>query len=639
MSDALGGEKRHTHTLFTVKQTPSRQHPPSSLAYKANASPHMGSAYTTIAADALARYARARGATPVTFITGTDEHGEKIAAAAADRGASPQAHVDGLAAEFAALWASLDIAPDAFIRTTAPHHVSVVSHVLEAVWRKGDVYKAAYEGWYCVGCEAYKDEDELTGGEARVCPLHARPCVSRSEENYFFRLSRYQDAILELLEAGGDGDEGGGGGGGGGGGTPPSSPPSFFVAPPARRNEVLAWARGGLRDFSISRAAVSWGIPLPRDPAQTVYVWFDALLGYASALLPGGLPVKAPGGEEEEEGGGGGGAAAAALAAAGWPPAVHLVGKDILRFHAVYWPGMLLSAGLPLPTSVYAHGFLTKDGLKMGKALGNVLDPGALVGSYGPDAVRFFFMREVAFGSDGDFAAPRFVATVNAALANTVGNLAARAAALVHKGWGGELPVCASSVPADNAARLAAAAGVAAAAAAYDRLALHDACAAAISVAAAGNGMLDVAAPWAALKEGASEGDKAAAGAALVAALEAVRIAAVLLCPVTPRLSQKLLVDCLGVDPALAAHPDWERDTAWGGGLGGAGARLPLAPPAFARLELSAADAAAAAAAEPVKKKGGGGGGGWQGQGQGQQQQKKKTKERREEETAPAGGA
>jgi methionyl-tRNA synthetase len=287
---------------------------------------------------------------------------------------------------------------------------------------------------------------------------------------------------------------------------------------------------------------------------------------------------------------------------------------------------MLLSAGLPLPASVYAHGFLTKDGLKMGKALGNVLDPAALVGGYGPDAVRFFFMREVAFGSDGDYAAPRFVATVNAALANTVGNLAARAAALVHKGWGGVLPVGAADIPATNPARVAAAAGVAAAGAAYDRLALHDAAAAAVGVAAAGNGLLDAAAPWGALKEGVSDADKASAGAALVAALEAVRIAAVLLGPITPRLSRRLLVDCLGVAPAVADAPDWDRDTAWGG-LGPAGAGLPLAPPAFARLELSAADAAAAAAAEPPKKKG-------------QQQPRKKTeKKAAAAAAAPAGGA
>ena len=574
----------------------------------------MGSAYTTIAADALARYARARGAAPVTLITGTDEHGEKIAASAADQGTSPQAHVDRLAGAFSALWASLDIAPDAFIRTTAPNHEAVVAHVLETVWRKGDVYKAAYEGWYCVGCEAYKDEEELTGGEDRVCPLHAKPCVSRSEENYFFRLSRYQDDILQLLEQGG-GQEGDG--------APP--PPSSFVNPPARRNEVLAWARGGLRDFSISRAAVSWGIPLPRDPAQTVYVWFDALLGYASALLPDGLPAKAPGGSADDDDGGA--AAAAALAAVGWPPAVHLVGKDILRFHAVYWPGMLLSAGLPLPASVYAHGFLTKDGMKMGKALGNVLDPGALVAAYGPDAVRFFFMREVAFGSDGDFAAPRFVDTVNAALANTVGNLASRAAALVHKGWGGRLPAGAGDVALDNPARASATAGAAAASAAYDRLALHDAAAAAVSVAAAGNGLLDAAAPWAALKEGVSEEDKAAAGLALVAALEAVRVSAILLHPITPRLSERLLAECLGLDVAAAAAPDWDRDGAWGG-LCADHLLPPAPPPAFARLELSAADAAAAASeAGGSKKKGGGGVG------------QKKKKEKRAAAAAAAAAA
>ena len=302
-----------------------------------------------------------------------------------------------------------------------------------------------------------EEEDEEGGGGRRKsfhCPLHAKACDMRSEENYFFRLSRYEGEGRELLAKGGRA---------GAESSSSSSSPGFlrllllllhppsadlvsFVSPRARRNEIATWTAGGLRDFSISRAAVCWGIPLPRDPAQTVYVWFDALLGYASALLT----------EEEARGSSGSGSRTqrrtkAPLSpptprspcwqAKGWPPSLHLVGKDILRFHAAYWPGMCLSAGLPLPGAVFAHGFLTKDGRKMGKSLGNVLDPNELVARFGADAVRFFLCAGVAFGGDGDFAAARFADTVNAALANTLGNLVNRSASLLHKFFeGGVLP-------------------------------------------------------------------------------------------------------------------------------------------------------------------------------------------------------
>ena len=508
----------------------------------------MGSAYTTIAADILARYARARGAKAV-LVTGTDEHGEKIAAAAAAAGVTPRQHVDTVSASFRALWDQLDVKPDAFVRTTDGKHAALVAEILARVDAAGDIYQADYEGWYCVGCEEYKDEGDLVGDDKR-CPLHDAPAVQRSEANWFFRLSKYQADVQALLEHD-DSDA--------------ASP--TFLAPASRRNEVLTWARGGLRDFSISRAAVSWGIPLPRDPDQTVYVWFDALLGYASALLADGET-------------------AADLPAKGWPPALHVVGKDILRFHAAYWPGMLLSAGLPLPGRVFAHGFLTKDGRKMGKSLGNVVDPSALAAAYGADAVRFFLARDVPFGGDGDFSEARFVDGVNAALANTLGNLVTRSASLVHKGFGGALPVGAGGVGGDagdpGSLRAAAARGVADAGAAYDSLRLHDAAAAAVAVAAAGNAALDAAAPWAGLKEGSDPAAVAAAGAALVAALEAARVAAVLLAPVTPAFSNAVMV-ALGQREG-GGEPAW--DTAAWGGLA-AGTPLPPPRPLLARLEVA----------------------------------------------------
>ena len=351
----------------------------------------MGSAYTTIAADALARYARLRGASPVRLVTGTDEHGEKIAASAAAAGmASPQEHVDAVSAKFGVLWELLGVEPDAFVRTTQTRHSSVVKAVLEKVWAKGDIYKWSYEGYYCVGCEEYKDESDLVlveeeNNKSFHCPLHAKACDKRSEENYFFRLSRYEERVRELLAQGGGGGDSSSSSSSSEAAEASSSSSSSaattttadkddlvsFVSPRARRNEISVWTSGGLRDFSISRAAVSWGIPLPRDPAQTVYVWFDALLGYASALLTEEEAARIEelraenAGKEGGEGDSSSVAADAAIAlleSKGWPPALHLVGKDILRFHAAYWPGMCLAAGLPLPGAVFAHGFLTKDG-------------------------------------------------------------------------------------------------------------------------------------------------------------------------------------------------------------------------------------------------------------------------------------
>ncbi|EIE27159.1 methionyl-tRNA synthetase [Coccomyxa subellipsoidea C-169] len=504
---------------------------------RVNAEPHMGSAYTTMAADAITRFQRLRGKR-VSFVTGTDEHGEKIAEAAAKKGQEPQQHCDGVVASFKGLWEEMDIQYDSFIRTTDPKHATVVRAILDRVWEKGDIYKAKYEGWYCVGCEAYKDDSEMEGDHA--CPFHKTRCVEREEENYFFALSKYQQQIQRVIEE-----------------------DKSFVQPAARRNEVLGWVEAGLRDFSISRAAVSWGIPIPRDPAQTVYVWFDALLGYMSALLPEGASP------DEAE-----------LAARGWPADVHLVGKDILRFHALYWPGMLLSAGLPLPRKIFAHGFLTKDGMKMGKSLGNILEPRKLLAAYGSDAVRFYFLKEVVFGQDGDFSEQRFRDTVNAFLANSVGNLLNRTLGLLRKNCAGSLPLAAAAVPADNPLRAVAELEVAAAALAYEELRLHDALEAVVAIAGRGNLYMEQMAPWTAFKKGTDE-EKRAAELALVAVLEAVRIVAVLLSPVTPRLSSEIY-GALGYGPEAYEGLSWG-DASWGGLP--KGQATPPPKPVFARLE------------------------------------------------------
>uniref|UniRef100_A0A2P2JZW0 methionine--tRNA ligase n=1 Tax=Rhizophora mucronata TaxID=61149 RepID=A0A2P2JZW0_RHIMU len=358
--------------------------------YYVNAPPHMGSAYTTIAADAIARFQRLLGK-KVIFITGTDEHGEKIATAAAAVGSSPSEHCDVVSRDYKGLWRDLDIAYDKFIRTTDPKHEAIVKEFYSRVLANGDIYRADYEGLYCVNCEEYKDEKELL--ENNCCPMHLKPCIRRKEDNYFFALSKYQNKLEETL----------------------ANNPNF-VQPSFRLNEVQSWIRSGLKDFSISRASVDWGIPVPNDKRQTIYVWFDALLGYISALL-----------EDKDQ------SNIQAAVSSGWPASLHLIGKDILRFHAVYWPAMLMSAGLQLPKMVFGHGFLTKDGMKMGKSLGNTLEPNELVHKFGSDAVRYFFLREVEFGNDGDYSEDRFINIVNAHLANTIGNLLNRTLGLLRK--------------------------------------------------------------------------------------------------------------------------------------------------------------------------------------------------------------
>jgi methionyl-tRNA synthetase len=446
------------------------------------------------------------------------------------------------------------------VRTTDPKHEALVSAVVERVWARGDIYKDSYEGWYCVDCEEYKDEAEL--GDGQACPVHRRPCARRGEENYFFALSRYQAQVAALLE-----------------GNPE------FVAPEARRNEVMGWVKEGLRDFSISRAAVAWGIPVPRDPEQTVYVWFDALNGYLSGLYGAGEAEAAAAADPAE------------LARRGWPASVHVIGKDILRFHAIYWPAMCIAAGLPPPSRVFGHGFLTKDGLKMGKSMGNVLEPAALVGAYGADAVRYYFMREVAFGQDGDFSEARFRSIVNANLANDVGNLLNRTLTLLGKNCGGALPVAAAALPAAHPLRALAAEKAPVVADAYARMRFHDACEAALTLSGRGNQLLEEVAPWTAFKKG-DDAAKAEAALALVAVLEAVRIVAVLLSPVTPALSRRIYRQ-LGLGDEAFEAVAWG-DAAWGGLQQGQQTAAP--EPVFTRLEGEFVTEPAPDKAEPAPK-------------------------------------
>lgn len=522
--------------------------------YYVNAPPHMGSAYPTIAADALSRFQKLQGE-EVVFVTGTDEHGEKIALAAAAKGRAPKEHCDSVAEDYQSLWKDLDISYDRFIRTTNRRHEKIVDEFYRRVFDKGDIYRADYEGFYCINCEEFKDEKDLL--EDKCCPVHRKSCEFRKEDNFFFALSKYQKKLEGLL-----------------------SPDSQFVQPNYRLNEVIGWVEDGLRDFSISRAAVDWGIPVPTDTKQTIYVWFDALLGYISALLPDELEPTLENAFN-----------------AGWPASVHIIGKDILRFHAVYWPAMLLSAGFPLPKIVFGHGFLTKDGLKMGKSLGNTLEPKDLVGKFGSDAVRYYFLKEIEFGRDGDYSEERFINIVNAHLANTIGNLLNRTLGLLQKNCGSRISIDSGTIADDNVVRVAALTAMMTAKEDFSSLSFASACEAILSVAVAGNGYMNEHAPWSLFKKGGLSADKAAQD--LVTVLEAVRIVAVALSPVTPQLCSRIYLQ-LGYSGNDFQSLTWE-DTMWGGLK--KGQLLPEAHPVFKRIELETDGVASAPSVQQKKKK------------------------------------
>ncbi len=385
--------------------------------YYVNDAPHIGHAYTTVAADTICRWHRQRGE-DVWFLTGTDEHGEKVLRTAEAAGVTPQEWADRLVAEhWKPVLETLDVANDDFIRTTERRHEQRVQRFLTRLKDAGHIYSGDYEGPYCVGCEEFKLPGELVPGTGDLegqllCPVHTRPVEILSETNWFFRLSAFGQALLEHYEA---------------------HPEA--IAPQSAYNEVVSFIRGGLQDLSISRSTFDWGIPVPWDPSQVVYVWFDALLNYATAV---GL------GDEEPMPG-------AAKFAATWPADIHLVGKDILRFHAVIWPAMLMAAELPLPGQVYAHGWLLVGGEKMSKSKLTGIAPSQIIDHFGVDAFRYYFLRAIQFGQDGSFSWEDMGARYTSELANGLGNLASRATAMVGKYFGGVLPAPGAFANADLA--------------------------------------------------------------------------------------------------------------------------------------------------------------------------------------------
>lgn len=490
--------------------------------YYVNDLPHIGSAYTTMAADAIARYYRLRGRS-VLMITGTDEHGQKIQRTAEALGRDPQEHCDLVSGGFKTLWEKLNIQYDRFSRTTAPNHEAIVREFFQRVWDAGDIYLGQQKGWYCVSCEEFKEERDLL--EDKHCPIHTNREVEwRDEENYFFRLSKYQDQLMALYESQPD-----------------------FIQPETRRNEVLSFVERGLQDFSISRVNLDWGFPVPTDPNHTLYVWFDALLGYVTALLDSD---EAP--------------TLGNATAKWWPINIHLIGKDILRFHAVYWPAMLMSAGLPMPGFVFGHGFLTKDGHKMGKSLGNTIDPVQLVDRYGADSVRYYFLKGIEFGKDGDFNEERFVELLNADLAKNLGNLLNRTLKIAHKYCDG----CVPAVSADDfdEAHILKSKGLLLPKDvnhAYETLAFSQACEVILGLTRAGNKFIDQEAPWSMFKDG-KELD---AQRVIYSILESVRLAAYWLSPIVPTVSTAIYHQLgfdMDFDQVTSSHASLEGHDRWG---------------------------------------------------------------------------
>jgi methionyl-tRNA synthetase len=490
-----------------------------------NSRPHLGTAYEKITADVIARYKRLAGAR-THFLMGNDEHSQNVFRRARERGLDPLEYCDEMEREFRDVWARLDVSFDDFIRTTEERHRAGVSAMVQTIADRGDLYEAFYEGPYCVSCEAFKPEKDLVDG---LCPVHGTKPEWIREKNHFFRLSNYRQALLDHFAA-----------------------HPGFLQPDVRRNEILRLLEGGLDDISISRAGQLWGIPLPFDRASVVYVWFDALINYASAV-----------GYGYDE----------ARFAEWWPADLHVVGKDITRFHSVIWPAMLMSAGAALPQQVFGHGFVHFKGQKMSKSLGTVLDPIDVARRFGPDPLRLYLVKEIPYGQDGDFSWERFEERYNVDLANNLGNLVNRLAAMIDKYRQGRLPA-----PPGAPGRLAAVAEgvVRRYRAAMDAYALHEGAFAAFGLVDAANEYIAETEPWTLARQGPPE----RLTQVLSDLVEAVRIAALLLMPVMPGSCAEILRRMGETRPASSLRLD--ADAAW---LPGRERVVAKADPLWPRLE------------------------------------------------------
>jgi len=504
-----------------------------------NGRPHIGHAYEAIAADVIARYHRLAGR-PVRFQTGTDEHGLKMARKAAEQGLAPRQLADEMSSYFREMCDRLNVSYDRFIRTSEPDHHRASQALWQAMAENGDLYLDRYEGWYSVRDEAFYDEAELVPGEGgeKLSP-QGTPVEWTVEESWFFRLSKYEGQLLELLKQPG------------------------FLEPASRRNEMIAFVEQGLRDLSVSRTSFDWGVKVPGSDGHVMYVWVDALTNYLTGL---GYP-------DETE-----------LMARFWPASLHLIGKDIVRFHTIYWPAFLMSAGLPLPQKVFGHGFLLNRGQKESKSLGNVTDPLALAERFGVDALRYFLIREVAFGQDGSYSPEAIVQRANGELGNAFGNLAQRTLGFIAKNLDGRLPQHGAESAADRALLDAVARATESdMPEAFAALALQQAVEAWLQAVFACNAYIDAEAPWTLRKT-----DPARMESVLATLCIAIGRLAVAISPVIPASSARLL-DLLGVPATARGLGGIAAD--WYGELAGSGHVIAPPTPLFPRLELAPEDA------------------------------------------------
>jgi len=466
-----------------------------------NAEPHVGTAYEIIACDIVARYRRLRGER-VYFLTGTDEHSLNVARSAAELGITPQEWADRMVPKWQEVWVRLLISNDDFIRTSEARHAERVQLFVQRLYDRGEIYLGTYEGPYCVSCEEFKQESELIDGK---CPIHLTPVERLKEDNYFFPLSKYQEPLLRLYEEHPE-----------------------FVRPDFRRNEVLAFVRAGLRDLSISRSGSDWGIPVPWDPGHVIYVWVDALLNYITAI---GFGTDDESFEQV------------------WPADVQIVGKDIVRFHAVIWPALLMAAGLPVPRTVFGHGFVNVAGEKMSKSRGTGVHPFELLDHFGVDSYRYYFMREIPFGQDGSYSWESMVERHNADLANGLGNLASRVLAMLASYFEGAVPGPGSGAEEGDLPKV-----IEEAARRYDELmlgvSLSQGIAAVWEIVTRANQYLVEKEPWKAIKD---ESRRAEVGAVLYASAETLRVLAVLIRPIMPIAAAELW-NQLGVNEPLDAQ-------------------------------------------------------------------------------------
>lgn len=505
--------------------------------------PHIGHGYTTVAVDALARWHRQAG-DDTWMLTGTDEHGQKMMRAASANGVTPQEWVDKLVTEsWFPLLETLDVANDDFIRTTQPRHEERVQQFVQAIYDRGYIYAGEYEALYCVGCEEFKPESEIVDGTGafeglKVCAIHSKPLELLQEKNYFFKLSEFQDKLLELY----------------------SSVPDF-VRPDSARNEVVSFVKNGLKDLSISRSAFDWGIPLPWDESHVIYVWVDALLNYATAVGYGSDP------EEFSR---------------RWP-AYHVVGKDILRFHAVIWPAMLMAAGVEVPKGVFAHGWLLVGGEKMSKSKLTGIAPTEITDVFGSDAYRFYFLSAIAFGQDGSFSWEDLSARYQAELANGFGNLASRTTAMVERYFEGVVPPPGAYTEADEQIQKTVADAAAAADAAMERFRIDEAITSIWTIVDALNLYITENEPWALAKD---DAQRVRLGTVLYTAAEGLRALAVLLSPVMPVSTEKLWI-ALGAAESVGRLQDQPIRDAGAWGVLKPGTSVNGLAPLFPRVEQS----------------------------------------------------